>query len=534
VSRSLKTFSAALFASLLITAVALPGVASAGVVKDVLDGVQRTVNGLLGNAASAPDRAAAPDTQAGQPPDYIPPAHGANQHGQGTGVVADLTPSDELPLPYEADGGDEEVVVGSSRGERVDGDYHGHVTILTLLGNELIEGADTSEGQSSDGPLGDVNAALADLCSSTGLCLAALDVASDTTDSSSTNSFSTADVDLNPGQALPVLALGAVESSGSISQSGGCRTATGSSSVADADVAGLITASVIDSTTTSTACRDGSQTQDNQSSVIGLGGTGLPLPATGCEDGTPDTVLSIPLLLDLVCNADDSSATGGTQLISPFGVREGLTAFVLAPLVKATTAASESRASAPRRGGDDGDDDDDNDGVPDDEDECPNRPGPASNDGCPDDGGDGDGDDNDQDGDGVPDGQDDCPTVPGPASNDGCPIDTDGDGVPDDEDACPTVPGPASNDGCPLGGGGVDTDGDGIPDSEDDCPTVPGPASNNGCPLGGATGGPDDLAFTGSDVLMLALIGFGVGGGGLGLMAMADRRRRLARVGRPA
>jgi hypothetical protein len=108
--------------------------------------------------------------------------------------------------------------------------------------------------------------------------------------------------------------------------------------------------------------------------------------------------------------------------------------------------------------------------------------------------------------------------------------DRDDDGIPDDEDACPNVPGPASNDGCPFG----DRDGDGIPDNEDACPDVPGPASNDGCPFGGGPSGegPDNLAFTGANVLTMALIGFGVMGGGLALMAMADRRRRLVRAQR--
>jgi hypothetical protein len=510
-------------AALAITIFVVPAGASAANLDDVLDDVKDTVNGLLdegsgggepGSAGSAP---ASPTPQAGTPPDYTPPAHGSNQHAQGTGATVDLTPSDELPLPYEPGGGSEEVVLGGSRGSFDGEEYHGHVTILSLLGTELIQGADTDEGQTSAGPLGDVNALLNDICTSTGLCLAVLAVSSDTTGSGSTNSFSVADANLNPGGGLPVLDLGAVESTGEISQAGGCRTADASSSVVNANVIG-ITAQVIDSSSQSRACNDGSQYQTNDSSVIGLGGVGVPLPQPGCADGTPNTVFSIPLLLDVVCNANDSN---GVQLRPPYGVREGLTAFVLAPLIKATTAASESRARAP--GGGDGDGDSDGDGVPNDQDECPNRPGPASNDGCP------AGGDDDRDGDGVPDSEDECPSVPGPPSNDGCPIDTDGDGIPDDEDACPTVPGPASNDGCPLG---IDTDGDGIPDDEDACPTVPGPASNDGCPFGGGPSGdgPDNLAFTGSDLLTLALIGFGVGGGGLALMALADRRRRPSGV----
>jgi len=81
----------------------------------------------------------------------------------------------------------------------------------------------------------------------------------------------------------------------------------------------------------------------------------------------------------------------------------------------------------------------DGDGVPDDEDKCPDQPGLRELQGCP---------DGDRDGDGVPDSQDRCPDEKGPKELDGCP-DTDGDGVPDIDDKCPTVPGPAQNDGCP-------------------------------------------------------------------------------------
>ncbi len=109
----------------------------------------------------------------------------------------------------------------------------------------------------------------------------------------------------------------------------------------------------------------------------------------------------------------------------------------------------------------------DGDGVSDDDDRCPDVPGPAEWGGCP--------KPPDRDGDGIPDDRDRCPDVPGPRELDGCP-DRDGDGVPDDKDRCPDVPGPRELDGCP------DQDGDGIPDVEDKCPTVPGPAQNDGCP----------------------------------------------------
>ena len=168
---------AAVFAAIMVA----PGVASANLVDDVVKGVNDTLNNLLGgdkgDDAAAPETVTAePTPNAGTPPNYVPPAHGSDQHAQGTPATVDLTPSDALPLPYDPAGGSEEVVVGGSRGSVNGGDYHGHVTILALLGNELIEGADTAEGQTSAGPLGDLNAALADICSSSGICLSVLSV----------------------------------------------------------------------------------------------------------------------------------------------------------------------------------------------------------------------------------------------------------------------------------------------------------------------------------------------------------------------
>ncbi|HEU4384047.1 MAG TPA: OmpA family protein [Anaeromyxobacteraceae bacterium] len=85
----------------------------------------------------------------------------------------------------------------------------------------------------------------------------------------------------------------------------------------------------------------------------------------------------------------------------------------------------------------------------------------------------------DRDGDGVPDDEDRCPDVPGLRVLQGCPDrDSDGDGVMDSEDRCPDVKGPKELEGCP------DADGDGIPDIDDKCPKEPGPAQNDGCPVG--------------------------------------------------
>ena len=109
--------------------------------------------------------------------------------------------------------------------------------------------------------------------------------------------------------------------------------------------------------------------------------------------------------------------------------------------------------------------DQDNDGVPDTEDECPEIPGKAELNGCP-----------DTDNDGVADAEDKCPTIAGAKELNGCP-DADDDGVADPEDKCPSKPGNKSAQGCP------DADKDGIQDEKDQCPYKPGPESNSGCPL---------------------------------------------------
>lgn len=114
----------------------------------------------------------------------------------------------------------------------------------------------------------------------------------------------------------------------------------------------------------------------------------------------------------------------------------------------------------------------DKDGVCDEEDECPELFGLKEKKGCP-------GDDRDKDG--VPDAEDKCPDVPGFKQYQGCPMnDRDGDGLRDDLDKCPDEPGPVNNLGCPLSAN--DSDGDGVVDAVDKCPNTPGTKENDGCP----------------------------------------------------
>jgi type IX secretion system PorP/SprF family membrane protein len=87
----------------------------------------------------------------------------------------------------------------------------------------------------------------------------------------------------------------------------------------------------------------------------------------------------------------------------------------------------------------------------------------------------------DRDGDGIPDDEDKCPDVPGTKENKGCPFaDRDNDGIRDDIDKCPDVPGTLANEGCPL----KDRDHDGIIDEKDPCPDEYGEIANFGCPPG--------------------------------------------------
>ena len=117
----------------------------------------------------------------------------------------------------------------------------------------------------------------------------------------------------------------------------------------------------------------------------------------------------------------------------------------------------------------------------------------------------------DRDMDGIPDDDDACPDVPGVKTEDpktnGCPADRDRDGIPDADDACPDVPGVKTSDpttnGCPPD---PDRDKDGIPNDLDACPDTPGPKNadpkKNGCPA---------AAIVGKRIVILEQVKFATG-----------------------
>lgn len=111
----------------------------------------------------------------------------------------------------------------------------------------------------------------------------------------------------------------------------------------------------------------------------------------------------------------------------------------------------------------------DGDGIPDPYDLCPDKPGLAVFQGCP-----------DADNDGIEDAKDNCPLIPGVLRYAGCPIpDRDKDGINDEDDNCIDIPGLARYNGCPV----PDSDGDGLNDELDSCVMVAGLLENRGCPL---------------------------------------------------
>jgi outer membrane protein OmpA-like peptidoglycan-associated protein len=113
--------------------------------------------------------------------------------------------------------------------------------------------------------------------------------------------------------------------------------------------------------------------------------------------------------------------------------------------------------------------DQDDDGVSNENDDCPERSGLLKYKGCP---------VPDEDGDGINDENDKCPNAEGTLQYRGCPVpDTDKDGIPDDKDPCPTVAGLPAYKGCAI----PDTDKDGVNDELDQCPNIAGIAGNNGC-----------------------------------------------------
>ena len=446
--------------------------------------------------AAARPRQATPQAPGG----YVPPLHGQNPHAQGTAGAVETPPSESRPLPAQPQVAQNELaVLGRTRGdENANGTYQGQISIAALFGNNIIAPVTTNPGETETfAPLASV---LDPICNATDICLTVLNATSTTTATGTSNRFSTATASVGGPAGINATA---VSSNANINEDANCQAAHGDSNVADASV-GAFTADAIQSTSDSRECKDGTRTQANTSRVVNLGATGVTLPPlipAGCGNGTPDTLALIPGLLPAVCNADD---VNGAQAAATYGVREGLTTFALnvAPnsaLLKATTGASESRAFM-RAQCSDGVDNDGDGRI-----DFPNDPGCTGptddSEAGGDDGGDTDpggdrGDAECEDGrDNDGDGRVDFPDDPGCSSRS------------DDSEAGGA--GTAGGGGGGGGGGdagdtecsdGVDNDGDG----RVDFPNDPGCSSASDDSEGG---GGNALAFTGTNLVLMFLIG---------------------------
>jgi hypothetical protein len=340
--RRRRATTLAVSAAVLAFVVGIPTLAAADPVNDALNNLGLGSGGSAGGGSATPN--------AGTPPTYTPPLHGTNPHGQGTDAVLDLTPSNTNPYPGQPDG-QEELIVGDSRGEQTgDGSYHGNVALAYLFGNAIL-GIETAPGESEDGPLQLVQDGLDQLCdqSNGALCFSFLEMHSSTTSNDSNNSFEAVGAHIGGREGINA---DVATSHGNISSDGTCQTAHGDSSVVDANV-GPLFADAAQGSSNSTACNNGTQSVDQSSKVVGLGTdkdlNGLPLPTAGCENGTPNTNFTgLAPLLATVCNANDSD---GSQTGSPYGVREALTLFALitgnTSVAKITTAGPETHAVAP-------------------------------------------------------------------------------------------------------------------------------------------------------------------------------------------
>ena len=351
-------------------ALALPQVASGGVLDNVLGGVQDTVNqtvgGVLGGAGGsggsggtvpipAPAPAPAPAADGAE---TEPPITGDTPHAQGAVIDTDIN-NPVLP--------DLGVTVGESRGEQdAQGNYSGIVKVISVtgLGNPIELAIESGEGETASGPLGPINDALDDLCTNSDICLNVLDYDSKSTKKGSKNSFSAANVNLLGG----VVAADALSSEGNISETKKCQSAESESSAADVGVlTGTVAADVLAAESSSTACNNGSAPEStNDSTAAELNGTGL-LALVGCDEGQVDDEFSLPLLVDGVCNGDD---TNGSQADAPYNIRRALGIDALPavlPLlgvgVELDASSAETLAAAP-----------DEEGPPDPECPDPNNP----------------------------------------------------------------------------------------------------------------------------------------------------------------
>jgi LPXTG-motif cell wall-anchored protein len=317
----------------------LPATASAGPLEDLAGGL----NNLLGGGSSA--------DQGGSP------GNAPKAHAEGTVAAVDVDSPE--PLRQSAVGDlldDEEVVVGRSRAEQqADGKHNGRVTILGLLGEEII-GIDTQEGETANSPFQPIQDVLDRFCagSNNAFCLEVLDADSASDSSGSSNDFGVARADLRLSEDRSITA-GVAESSADLRTDGNCQNATATSGLARAGLLGILDVSVLQSAVASASCGGSAPTQTNDSTIASINGNDVPLPA-GCDGDSVNAGFGILGLVGVSCNPDSSSGSGvgiggsrGTVGVTAAG--EPLAAAPLAAVDAPNASSSAGASQAPTTGG---------------------------------------------------------------------------------------------------------------------------------------------------------------------------------------
>jgi hypothetical protein len=322
----------------------LPAAASADVVGDVVNGIG--LGEVLGTGG---------EQGAGQTPGAGSGSGSTSTpHAQGTVAKVDL----EAPEGTD-DGGlldTEEVVIGRSGAQQnADGSYEGGVTLVSLF-DQLILGIDTDTGETIATRFQPVHDLLSAVCEGSGnnICLTLLGADSSTDGSGSSSSFGVATADI--GQGEQSISAGVGESDAALRDDGICQTASASSTVARADVAGQLNGTILHSETGSAACQGAAGSQTGDSSVAELNGNTLPLPG-GCSDSL-NSGFGVLSLVEVSCRNSEGSggaagAGGSNEAVGVSALGEDALAgnpvgdaLAGAPLPSAETRASTTATSA--------------------------------------------------------------------------------------------------------------------------------------------------------------------------------------------
>jgi hypothetical protein len=235
-------------------------------------------------------------------------------------------------------------VIGRSRADQNDDkSYEGHVSILSLFGEEII-GIETAPGETALSPFQPLQGVFDQVCAGTSgaLCVAVLPASSSTDGSGSKNDFGVLRATSTIGD-TSVLDAGVAESNASLEEDGQCQTAKAGASVARADLLSVLKVRVLQSVAQAVACQASPPSQSGDSTIVSVNDQSVPLPGD-CADGT-NSGFGILSLVSVSCNVAGS-------IIGPDSAAGGQDALVVEalgddpPAVGTTASGTETGASS--------------------------------------------------------------------------------------------------------------------------------------------------------------------------------------------